>query len=67
MSLYDSVKELRLVVERVEVESRELPLKHFTRRTTVIRLDGAGLEGLGEDVTYEEAHHANVELPDLTG
>src|SRR5688500_14500768 len=67
MPLYDSVEDLPLVVERVEHEPHVLPLKHITRRTTVFRLHGAGHEGVGEDVTYEEAHHEDVELPDLTG
>ncbi len=30
----------------------------FARRTTVIRLAGAGHEGIGEDVTYAEEDHA---------
>ncbi len=67
MPLYDGVKNLTLTIERVALEPHELPLKHFTRRTTVIHLHGAGEEGVGEDVTYEEAHHLDVELPDLTG
>ncbi|MDQ3066501.1 MAG: hypothetical protein M3R12_05030 [Actinomycetota bacterium] len=67
MPLFDAVKDLQLIVESVELEAHELPLKHFTRRTTVIHLHGAGHEGVGEDVTYEEEHHAGVVLPDLTG
>ena len=63
MPLYDAVKDLTLTIERVELEPHELPLKHFTRRTTVIHLHGGGHEGVGEDVTYEEEHHASVELP----
>jgi hypothetical protein len=30
----------------------------FTRRTTVVRLSGAGHDGVGEDVTYAEGDHA---------
>ena len=67
MPLYDTVKDLTLTIERVELEPHVLPLKHLTRRTTVFHLHGAGEEGVGEDVTYEEAHHQDVELPDLTG
>jgi hypothetical protein len=67
MPLYDAVKELPLTIERVELEPHVLPLKHITRRTTVFRLHGAGEEGVGEDVTYEEAHHQDVRLPDLAG
>ena len=67
MPLYDAVKDLTLTIERVELEPHVLPLKHLTRRTTVFHLHGSGEEGVGEDVTYEEAHHQDVELPDLTG
>ncbi len=58
--LFDSVRSLPLTIERVEHEPNVLPLKHITRRTTVFRLHGAGEEGVGEDVTYEEAHHEAV-------
>ena len=54
MPLYDAVKNLTLTIERVELEPHTLPLKHFTRRTTVVHLHGAGHEGVGEDVSYEE-------------
>jgi hypothetical protein len=70
MPLYDAVKDLKLVVERVELEPKELPLKHFTRRTTVVHLNGAGDEGVGEDVSYEEELQlafTDEALPDLTG
>ena len=67
MPLYDTVRDLELAVERVELEHLSLPLQHLTRRTTVVHLHGGGHEGVGEDVTYEEAHHASVELSDLTG
>jgi len=67
MPLFDAVKELPLTIERVELEPHVLPLKHITRRTTVFHLHGAGEEGVGEDVTYEEAHHQDVRLPDLAG
>ena len=67
MPLYDSVRELTLVVERVEHEQLALPLKFMTRRTTVFHLHGAGVEGVGEDVSYEEEHHGTVELPKLAG
>jgi hypothetical protein len=70
MPLYDAVKDLTLTVERVELERHELPVKNFTRRTTVVHLHGAGHEGVGEDVSYEEdlqlAFTADA-LPDLTG
>ncbi len=70
MPLYDVVKDLTLAVERVELEPRELPLKHFTRRTTVVHLHGDGHEGVGEDVSYEEELQlafSGDALPDLAG
>lgn len=67
MPLYDTVKDLPLALERVEHEPLALPLGSMTRRTTVFHLHGAGHEGVGEDVTYEEEHHGSVALPELTG
>src|SRR5688500_1953219 len=70
MPLYDAVKDLKLVVESVQLEPRELAVKTFTRRTTVVHLFGNGHEGVGEDVSYEEAMHLSIaveDLPDLTG
>jgi hypothetical protein len=70
MPLYDAVKDLSFTVERVELEQHALPLKHLTRRTTVIHLHGAGHEGVGEDVSYDgdlQLAFTNDELPYLTG
>ena len=67
MPLYDSVKDLPLTIERVEHEPQAHPLGFMTRRTTVFHLHGGGHEGVGEDVTYEEAHHQGFELPELKG
>ena len=70
MPLYDAVRDLSLTIERVELEPHALPLKHFTRRTTVVHLHGAGHEGVGEDVSYEEdlqLAFTDDALPDLTG
>ena len=54
MALYDSVRDLPLVVEGYDLEGHEYVARaDFKRRTTVIRLSGAGEEGLGEDVTYD--------------
>jgi L-alanine-DL-glutamate epimerase-like enolase superfamily enzyme len=56
MALYDSVCDLPLVVEGYELDGHEYVVRaDFTRKTTVIRLTGAGEEGLGEDVTYDGA------------
>ena len=54
MPLFDRVRNLKLVVEDVELEPLAHPLGFMTRRTTVVHLRGDGHEGLGEDVSYEE-------------
>jgi hypothetical protein len=70
MPTFDSIRNLELVVERVELEHLALPLRHLTRRTTVVRLHGRGQEGAGEDVSYEEELQlafTDDALPDLRG
>jgi hypothetical protein len=70
MPLYDAVKNLTLTIENVELEPHVLPLKHLTRRTTVVHLHGGGHEGVGEDVSYEEELQlafTEDALPDLAG
>jgi L-alanine-DL-glutamate epimerase-like enolase superfamily enzyme len=58
MSLYDSIAHLPLVIERSELELREIRVSSdFTRTTTVVHLRGRGEEGLGEDVTWDGAAH----------
>ncbi len=53
MSTWDLLAELPVVVEGYELEGHEAAMSsEFVRKTTVIRLHGAGEEGLGEDVTY---------------
>jgi hypothetical protein len=53
VSLYDAVKNLRLEIDGYELEPLEVQARDFLRKTTVIRLHGAGEEGVGEDVTYD--------------
>ena len=56
MALYDTVRDLPLVVEGYTLDGHEYVVSPtFTRKTTVIRLTGGGEEGLGEDVTYDGA------------
>jgi len=58
VSLYDSVRELSLEVERYELEGLELQARaDFLRKTTVVHLLGGGEEGIGEDVTYDAEEH----------
>ena len=54
VALYDSVRDLPLVVEGYDLDGHQYDVRaDFTRKTTVIRLSGAGEEGVGEDVTYD--------------
>ena len=58
LSLYDSVRNLPLAVERYALDGLELHVSSdFLRKTTLIRLEGAGEEGVGEDVTYHGEEH----------
>lgn len=58
MSTYARVSSLPLLVEDYDLERLERPVSSgFTRVTTVIRLHGAGEEGIGEDVTYVAEDH----------
>jgi len=72
VSLYDAVRELALVVEGYELLGHEYVIgPEFTRKTTVVRLLGAGEEGLGEDVTYnadeQDAQQARGPILPLAG
>ena len=58
MSLYDAVRELPLAIERYTLDGLEQNVSSgFLRKTTLIRLHGAGDEGIGEDVTYAAEEH----------
>jgi hypothetical protein len=70
MPLFDRVRELPLVIDHIELEPHALPLKHLTRRTTVIHLHGDGQEGVGEDVSYDgelQLAFTDDALPPLAG
>ena len=58
MSLYHAVKDLAFEIEAYDLDGHSLDVSSgFTRKTTSIRLTGAGDEGLGEDVTYDAGEH----------
>src|ERR1700754_2019426 len=57
MASYDAIKDLPLEVEGCSFEGLELRLGEFERLTTVIKLRGAGHEGIGEDVVYDAVDH----------
>src|SRR5215510_9072823 len=58
MSTYERVADLPLTIDDYALEglSRQVS-SGFNRQVTIIHLRGAGEEGLGEDVTYDEAEH----------
>jgi hypothetical protein len=56
MPLYDALAELPLRIDSYALEGRARRISpEFQRLTTIVHLQGAGEEGLGEDVTYGEA------------
>ncbi len=58
MGTFDRLAGLRLEVDGYTLEPLEAQLTpDVTRKTTVVRLRGAGQEGLGEDVTYPPEDH----------
>jgi L-alanine-DL-glutamate epimerase-like enolase superfamily enzyme len=62
MTLYDTVRDLPLEIDGYELEGLALQARSdFLRRTTIVRLLGAGEEGLGEDVTYTPEEHERLQ------
>ncbi len=58
MSLYDAVRDLPLHIDGYSLDGLELQARpEFLRKTTVIQLEGAGEQGIGEDVTYDALEH----------
>jgi hypothetical protein len=54
VSTYQRVADLPIEIESYQLDELELKVsEEFTRLSTVVRLRGAGEEGIGEDVTYE--------------
>jgi hypothetical protein len=62
VSTYSLISDLPLLIEEYELEGLEQAVSaDFLRRTTVIRLRGAGEEGVGEDVTYDAEEQAGFQ------
>jgi L-alanine-DL-glutamate epimerase-like enolase superfamily enzyme len=62
LSSWDLVAELPVTVDGYELEGLSANVSsEFTRLSTVIRMHGAGEEGLGEDVTYDAADHEKLQ------
>lgn len=58
MSTYDLVADLPVQIEGYDLEGLVQNVSSdFERKTTIIRLRGAGEEGLGEDVVYDAVDH----------
>jgi hypothetical protein len=61
---WDLLRPLTVTVEAVSTRVLERQVSsEFTRRTTVVELEGNGFVGVGEDVTYESDEHAPVRFP----
>lgn len=54
MSSYARVADLPLVIDDYTLSALTMEVGAFTRVSTVVRLRGAGHDGVGEDVIYEE-------------
>ena len=62
MSTFDLLADLPVVVDGYGLEGLEQAVSSaFVRRSTVIRLRGAGEEGIGEDVTYDAEEQARFQ------
>ena len=62
MSTYEKLSDFPLEVESYTLEPLEREVSSdFTRLSTVIRLQGGGHEGVGEDVTYDALDHVALQ------
>src|SRR3954454_9139084 len=58
MATYDRIADLPLEIESCEFEGLEFTIsEESVRLTTLIKLQGGGHEGIGEDVTYDALDH----------
>jgi L-alanine-DL-glutamate epimerase-like enolase superfamily enzyme len=58
MSTYDLIADLPVHIEGYELEGLVQNVSSdFERKSTIIHLQGAGEEGLGEDVVYDQVDH----------
>jgi L-alanine-DL-glutamate epimerase-like enolase superfamily enzyme len=58
VALWERLRDLELVVDRVKTERQSVDVSsEFTRVTTTVVLAGRGEEGRGEDVTYTPEDH----------
>jgi L-alanine-DL-glutamate epimerase-like enolase superfamily enzyme len=57
MASFDAIADLPLQIESCEFEGLGITLGDFERLTTIVKLQGGGHEGVGEDVTYDALDH----------
>jgi L-alanine-DL-glutamate epimerase-like enolase superfamily enzyme len=72
LATFDRIAELPVEIEGYELEGLQRDVSSdFTRLSTVIRMRGGGVEGLGEDVTYDALDHVALQdagpVQDFTG
>ena len=61
-ALWERLEGLELVVEDYALERLELDVSSgFTRVSTVVRLRGAGADGVGEEVSYDAPDHDTLQ------
>jgi L-alanine-DL-glutamate epimerase-like enolase superfamily enzyme len=62
VATFDAIADLPLRVDEYALEGLEQPVSSdFTRFSTVVRLRGAGAEGVGEDVSYAAEAHTSLQ------
>src|ERR671935_1129397 len=62
MACYDRIAELPIAIEGYALEGLERDVSsEFTRLSTVVRMRGGGVEGVGEDVTYDALDHVALQ------
>src|SRR6185295_11856860 len=62
MSTYERIAGLQLTIDEYALEGLARTVSSgFHRQTTIIHLRGAGEQGLGEDVTYDETEHERAQ------
>jgi hypothetical protein len=67
MPIWNTLRGLPVAIDAVSTETLELPLGEWTRKTTVVTMQGKGETGVGEDVTYDAAEHERFPAVDLRG
>ena len=67
VSTWERLASLELEIEDYRLEALQATVSsEFERKSTVIRLRGAGVEGVGEDVTYDVVDHEVLQAAGAT-